>query len=113
MKQMSRDPLAAAKARKAERRADEKSGGITIKPVSLPSAEAAKPTGFKKGGFKNAFGSADDDEEETDEKKQTKAEPRVEGWKVAEPVEVESDEEWGDYDPRRPTGCWEGCPGRR
>ena len=114
---MSRDPLAAAKARKAERRADEKSGGITIKPVSLPSTEATKPTGFKKGGFKNAFGSADDDEEETTDekkkKKQAKAEPRVEGWKVAEPVEVESDEDWGDYDPRRPTGCWEGCPGRR
>lgn len=111
MKQMSRDPLAAAKARKAERRADEKSGGITIKPVSLPSAEATKPTGFKKGGFKNAFGSADDDED-MDEKKQAKAEPRVEGWKLAEPVEVESDEEWGDYNPRRPTGCWEDCPGR-
>ena len=113
MKQMTRDPLAAAKARKAERRADEKSGGITIKPVSLPSAEATKPTGFKKGGFKNAFGSADDDDEETDERRQPKAEPRVEGWKVAEPVEVESDGEWGDYDPRRPTGCSGGCPGRR
>ena len=112
MKQMSRDPLAAAKARKAERRADEKSGGITIKPVSLPSAEVTKPTGFKKGGFKNAFGNADDDEE-TDERRQTKAEPTVEGWEAAEPVEVESDEEWGDYDPRQPTGCWEGCPGRQ
>ena len=110
---MSRDPLAAAKARKAERRADEKSGAITIKPVSLPSADATKPTGFKKGGFKNAFGSADDDDD-TDEKKQTMLEPpRVEGCKVAEPVEVESDGEWGDYDPRRPTGCWEGCPGRQ
>ena len=109
---MSRDPLAAAKARKAERRADEKSGGITIKPVSLPLADATtKPTGFKKGGFKNAFGSVDDDDEMVDEKGQ-KVEPRVEGWKVAEPVEVESDGEWGDYDPRRPTGCREGCPGR-
>lgn len=112
MKQMSRDPLAAAKARKAERRANEKSGGITIKPVSLLAAETTKPIGFKKGGFKNAFGSADDDEEMDDEK-QTKAEPRVEGWKVAEPLEVESDEDWGDYDPRRPTGCWEGCPSKR
>ena len=112
MKQMSRDPLAAAKARKAERRADEKSGGITIKPVSLPSAEVTKATGFKKGGFKNAFGSADDDEE-TEEKRHTKKDPGVEEWKVVEPVEVESEEEWGDYDPRRPTGCWEGCPGRR
>ena len=112
MKQMSRDPLAAAKARKAERRADEKSGGITIKPVSLPSADATtKPTGFKKGGFKNAFGSVDDDDEMTDQSK-TKVEPRVEGWKAAEPVEGESEGEWGDYDPRRPTGCWDGCPGR-
>ena len=109
MKQMSRDPLAAAKARKAERRADEKSGGITIKPVSLPSAEATKPTGFKKGGFKNAFGSADDDE---DMDGKAKAEPRVEGWKGAELVEVEIDEDSGDYNPNRPTGCWEGCPGR-
>ena len=119
MKQMSRDPLAAVKARKAERRADEKAGGITIKPVSLPSADATtKPTGFKRGGFKNAFGSADDhdDDGEMDEKKKQATNlqpPKVEGWKVAgEPVEVESDGEWGDYDPRRPTGCWEGCPGR-
>ena len=119
MKQMSRDPLAAVKARKAERRADEKAGGITIKPVSLPSADATtKPTGFKRGGFKNAFGSADDNDEdgEIGEKKKQMPNlqpPKVEGWKVAgEPVEVESDGEWGDYDPRRPTGCWEGCPGR-
>ncbi|MCJ1459731.1 hypothetical protein MMC28_010110 [Mycoblastus sanguinarius] len=108
---MSRDPNAAAKARKAERRAEEKNGGvITIKPVSIPSSDT-KPaaTGFKKGGFKNAFGSADDEDEE---KKETNEEPRVEGWKVPELVESESDEEWGDYDPRRPTGCWEGCPGR-
>ena len=115
MKQMSRDPLAAAKARKAERRADEKSGGITIKPVSLPSAEGTKPTGFKKGGFKNAFGSAadEDDGDDPDDKRQSKVEPRVEGWKVPKPVEVESDEDWGDYDPRRPTGCGEGCTGKR
>ena len=116
MKQMSRDPLAAAKARKAERRADERSGGITIKPVSLPSAENTnnKPsTGFKKGGFMTAFGSIDDDKDEgkgegKDAEMKT-AVPKVEGWAV----ESESEEEWGDYDPRRPTGCEEGCPGRR
>jgi hypothetical protein len=38
MKQMQRDPLASSKARKAERKADEKSGLITIKPLKLESA---------------------------------------------------------------------------
>ena len=113
MKQMSRDPLAAAKARKAERRADVQSGGITIKPVSLPSAETTRPTGFKKGGFKNAFGNADDgDDGETVEKRPTKAEARVEDGRAADSAESESDEEWGDYDPRRPTGCPTDCQGR-
>ncbi len=110
MKQMSRDPLAAAKARKAERRADEKSGGITIKPVSLPSADNKPSTGFKKGGFKNAFGSVDD-EEEKHEKKEVPTKPKVEGFEVRE-VESESDEEWCTYDPRRPTGCGKDCTGR-
>ena len=116
MKQMSRDPQAAAKARKAERRAEEKNGGvISIKPVSIPSS-GTKPTatGFKKGGFKNAFGSVDDEEEKSEksEKKEPRREPKVEGWETSEQVEGESDEEWGDYDPSRPTACWEGCPGR-
>lgn len=103
---MSRDPLAAEKARKAELRAD---GVITIKPVSL--APSKQSTGFKKGGFRNAFESIDDD---GDERKEVKQEPpKVEGWKVeGHSEESESDEEWGDYDPRRPTGCPDGCPGR-
>ena len=104
---MSRDPQAAAKARKAERRADEKSGGITIKPVSIPSSDTSKTTGFKKGGFKNAFGNVDDDDDEAREK-----EVKVEVKGVTGEVESESDEEWGDYDPRRPTGCGAWCEGR-
>lgn len=90
MKQMSRDPSARSKALRAERRADEKSGLglITIKPLgtansaldgggnsgsgSGPGATTkggpGGPTGkterkgFKKGGFRNAFGggAADD-----------------------------------------------------
>src|SRR5213595_2555689 len=59
MKQMQRDPMASTKARKAERKADEKSGLITIKPVKLDGASgspaAASGGGFKKGGFKSAF----------------------------------------------------------
>lgn len=109
MKQMSRDPLAAAKARKAEKRADEKSGGITMKPVTIPLADNKPSTGFKKGGFRNAFGSVDDEEG----KKEGKTEVKVEGWKTAKAeVESESDGDWGDYDPKRPTGCLEGCVGR-
>lgn len=104
---MSRDPLAAAKARKAERRAEEKSGGITIKPVSLPSTDGKTSTGFKKGGFKNAFGN---DEEDKEEKVEVKSQPKVEGFDTRE-IESESDEEWCDYDPRYPTGCGRDCPG--
>ncbi len=130
---MSRDPLAAAKARKAEKRADEKSGGITIKPVTLPSNSNQPSTGFKKGGFRNAFavtegedgegsvkgpGHGDAREEggkvvKREVRRDGPREVRVEGWKGAEvEVESESDEEWGDYDPRQPTGCGEGCVGR-
>ncbi|KAI9751947.1 MAG: hypothetical protein M1815_000830 [Lichina confinis] len=61
MKQMQRDPLASSKARKAERKADEKSGLITIKPLKLESssstATAGGGGGFKKAGFKSAFAS--------------------------------------------------------
>ena len=111
---MSRDPLAAAKARKAEQRADEKSGGITIKPVVLPPAGGKSSTGFKKGGFKNAFGNADEDDEKKKEDSivKPKAEAKVEGFKLKE-VEVESDtDEGNDYDPSKPTGCGMDCPGR-
>jgi len=111
MKQMSRDPLAAAKARKAEKRADEKSGGITIKPVTIPSADSKPATGFKKGGFRNAIGGGEAEEGKEGRKEVV----RVEGWEqvgMVREVESESDEEWGDYDPRRPTGCEEGCAGR-
>ncbi|KAL2058135.1 hypothetical protein ABVK25_001753 [Lepraria finkii] len=111
MKQMSRDPRAADKARKAERRADEKSGAITIKPLSLASSDTKPSSGFKKGGFKNAFGSVDD--EEKDEKRGLKAEVKIEGFNVREQeAESESDDDYDRYDPRRPTGCGEGCPGR-
>ena len=111
MKQMSRDPRAADKARKAERRADEKSGAISIKPLSLASSDTKPSSGFKKGGFKNAFGSVDD--EEKDEKRGLNTEVKVEGFNVREQeAESESDDDYDRYDPRRPTGCGEGCPGR-
>lgn len=139
MKQMQRDPLASAKARKAERRADERSGLITIKPVKLEGqvasasgAAAASATGFRKGGFRNAFGEGARDG--GDGVKEVGSGGGVRkgagGGSVADQglglgpgvanggmrkVDGESDTEdegYECYDPRRPTGCWEGCPGR-
>lgn len=165
MKQMSRDPSARSKALRAERRADEKSGLgiITIKPlgtsgVTAPTAlEGATPPtgtgkgkGFKKGGFRNAFGGGGEDGggsgggggvgtgkgegevKEEEEKGDVKmameidVEMKAAGGDdgdgdvdVDEDVgESENDEsvyvaEGGRYDPRRPTGCEEGCRERR
>ncbi|MCJ1463176.1 hypothetical protein MMC07_001781 [Pseudocyphellaria aurata] len=140
MKQMQRDPLSRQKALRAERRADEKSGVqvITIKPLGAGGSGSNKLTGgdgngggsggFKKGGFKNAFGEPDG----SDEKKTVRlgagegmdigdgdeAEIRVKGRegetkpKGAEEESESEDEGEEKYDPRRPTGCRVGCRGR-
>lgn len=139
MKQMSRDPHSRAKALRAERRADEKSGlgVITIKPLAASTTTATGTStgtasgggtgkGFKKGGFKNAFGPVDDDDNDegyggggdgdggggkAGEEVKEEGEGEVGGDMV---VESESEEEEGEerYDPRFPTGCSAGCKGR-
>lgn len=122
MKQMQRDPLSRQKALRAERRADEKSGVqvITIKPLA-GSAVGAGGGGFKKGGFRNAFGGEEAEvpsSSMTDVvvppgSEKTNASMKEEG--VTDDVESESEDD-GDgeerYDPRRPTGCSATCPGR-
>lgn len=55
MKAMQRDPSTAEKRRERERRQDEKAGVITIKPLKL-NVDEKKIGGFKRGGFKSAFG---------------------------------------------------------
>lgn len=142
MKQMSRDPQSRAKALRAERRADEKSGlgVITIKPLSSTatgSSSGVSGAGFKKGGFRNAFGrdDDDDDDEKGDEQQPVvggeapergrgglegggggSEEVRRDGLKVEGEVKVEveseSEDEEGAYDPRRPSGCDNGCTWR-
>ncbi len=114
---MQRDPLSRAKALRAERRADEKSGVqvITIKPV----AGAGGGGGFKKGGFKNAFGSDLECRSEKEDgggsgggaegKELDGGRERVNPYESDEGEEEEGGER---YDPRRPTGCWGGCAGR-
>ena len=67
--------------------------------------------GFKKGGFKNAFAPADEPMEE-----KVKDEEGTEDVKMNEKVGQDGDSDVTDdedyYDPRRPTGCMPGCPGR-
>ena len=118
---MQRDPLASSKARKAERKADEKSGLITIKPVKLDSQPTSiKGGGFKKGGFKNAFGSADDEKAGKDGADGQKNDGGLkqmasgkEDIKIKEEFEEsDSDDEYEHYDPSHPTDCFEGCAGR-
>lgn len=117
MKQMHREPLA-SKARRAERRADAKSGLVAIKMDLKPSSSTSSGFtggGFKRSGFKNAFA-----EEKTELAEEevipTMENPGMESSKevtVVEGEESESDLEGGEdrYDPRRPTGCGVGCPG--
>ncbi|KAJ5219763.1 hypothetical protein N7468_008967 [Penicillium chermesinum] len=57
LKELSRDPNAAEKARRAERKADEQNG-LTV--IDTPNADTSNTLnkgkgGFKKGGFKSSF----------------------------------------------------------
>ena len=126
---MQRDPNASDKARRAERRADEKSGLISIKPVKLDmGAGKASGGGFKKGGFKSAFGGADVKKEDDGEAEAAAVTRPAPGFKkigdsTPTPVELpnaprnahdesDTEDDYDYYDPRKPTDCWEGCPGR-
>jgi hypothetical protein len=102
MKLMQKDPSASDKARKAEQRANEKSGLITIKPVKIEGG--AKKGGFKKGGFKSAFAPAMGIEEKTATKLEVSTDSRRES-------RDDSDDDIGYeyYDPRKPTGCIGRC----
>jgi hypothetical protein len=124
MKAMQRDPLASDKARRAERRLDERGGAglISIRPMRLDgsspasspaggaSSSAPKATastqpgkvgggGFKKGAFKSAFGGGGD------------AAPAASEAAGREEEDDEGEEDLGyeRYDPRRPTGCSGAC----
>ena len=111
MKQMQKDPAAISKARKAERKADEKSGLISFKPVKLEGSGAG--TGFKKGGFKNAFGGNAavqiEGVETTGKFKKIGVEEEEREVKEIAALESETDDEYEYYDPRKPTGCDRGC----
>lgn len=65
--------------------------------------------GFKKGGFKNAFGPAEDEETE---KAVIDEQPMEVEEKVIEAEDSDMTDEEDYYDPRRPTGCMPDCRGR-
>lgn len=136
---MSRDPSAVSKARKAEAKDSIikikplSTTSATSSAAASSSAAAGKAgggSGFKKGGFKNAFAPAGGGEEvgevevEVEEVKgrgEEKGKREDGGGGVRGELEAETEESGSEddgladgerYDPRRPTGCWEGCPGR-
>ncbi|KAH6674900.1 hypothetical protein B0J14DRAFT_653076 [Halenospora varia] len=116
MRQLSRDPLASTKARKAEAKANSQSGLISIKLGGEAAASSStsasgggggfKKGGFKKAGFKSAFTPADGGDSIVMERKGSE-EGRKE---VVKLVDVRDggesdteDEGYEMYDPRHPT----------
>lgn len=127
---MQRDANASDRARRAERKADEKAGVISIKPVKLENksaAAAAAGNGFKKGGFKSAFSTGGGKAEEEvgvvnaagglggvfgdDEDEEMMEGEKVEVGGISEESE-EEDFGYEYYDPRKPTGCDGSCYGK-
>lgn len=95
-------------------RKEEKGPLMTIK-LGSSSTKAAGTGGFKKGGFKNAFGPVDDGSEtvkkEEDDVASTSARrmssSKDEKQLSEEDSDVTDDEDY--YDPRKPTGCTAAC----
>lgn len=105
MKQLTRDPMASTKARKAEAKANAGSGLISIKLGGDNAAGAPKKGGFKKSGFKSAFTPAGP-EEQKNEAEPVKREEVTKDVRTARDEKEESDtdnEDYEHYDPRFPT----------
>ncbi|KAL1956690.1 hypothetical protein VTO42DRAFT_6940 [Malbranchea cinnamomea] len=157
LKQLSRDPNAAERARRAERKADEEAGLIVVSSAAdanKTSSGGQKSTGgglgggFKKGGFKSSFtvvtpapgttaangatsggvmkrknvlaDEDDDDDEQPQDLQKGQTRNTTKSAEAKADAESDTDEEYGKddlsagggyYDPRKPTGCFAGCPG--
>jgi len=140
LKQLSRDPNAAEKARRAEKKADAEAGLRVINTNQATSTTTGGTTGgggFKKGGFKSSFstvkappapaikknvlGDDDEDEEPVAAKPadgQAPAQRAKETIAQNDQTESDIDDEYsndrsggGYYNPRKPTDCFSGCAG--
>lgn len=109
MRQLSRDPLASTKARKAEAKANSQSGLISIKlggDTGTTGGGGFKKAGFKKAGFKSAFAPADGEPVKDEEKIEDAGKKDMPRATVDDGLELESDTEdegYEMYDPRHPT----------
>lgn len=108
MRQLTRDPMASTKARKAEAKANSQSGLISIKLGGDSGSGAGgggfKKGGFKKAGFKSAFAPVDAGDSAPEETSQ-QASPEATGLDGRGAI-AESDTEdegYEMYDPRLPT----------
>jgi hypothetical protein len=112
MRQLTRDPLASEKARKAEAKANAGSGLISIK-IGGDSSSSGKKGGFKKAGFKSAFapadaetlrdeGTAGEPRQDSNPAKKVATEAKVLGYNDEAESDTE-DEGYEMYDPRHPT----------
>lgn len=115
------DPLATDKARKAEQKGLEKSGAglFKINPIAIPSAGSAggSGSGFKKGGFKSAFGKVDDGDAQTETQIMVADQGGLKAQEIKnngmEVDESDTDDEgYERYSPSRPTGCAASCRAR-
>ncbi|KAE8377690.1 hypothetical protein BDV26DRAFT_292915 [Aspergillus bertholletiae] len=137
LKQLSRDPNAAEKARRAERRADAEAGlrVLDAKGSIAVGTGGGSGGGFKKGGFKSSFTTVkgpvaptaptkknvlgdDDDEDEIPET--TYISQRAQATQASSAqhdyAESDTDAEYASdssyyYNPLKPTGCFSGCTG--
>lgn len=110
MRQLTRDPLASSKARKAEAKANSQSGLISIKLGGDSGGSAGgagfKKAGFKKAGFKSAFAPADGEPVKEEAKVEGASKPTQGSRIVNDGLDFESDTEdegYEMYDPRHPT----------
>jgi hypothetical protein len=108
MKQLTRDPMASTKARKAEAKANSQSGLISIKlggePTAITSGGGFKKSGFKKAGFKSAFAPIDGSAPVAEEKGDEKFAKIGEGSRDGPIVESDTEDEGYEmYNPRHPT----------
>lgn len=116
MRQLTRDPMASSKARKAEAKANSQSGLISIKLGGEAKSSAGatggggfKKGGFKKSGFKSAFATVDGDGVDAPMKDEVEEKIDLDkslGVVKGEDLESDTDDEqYGHemYDPRHPT----------
>lgn len=108
MRQLTRDPLASSKARKAEAKANSQSGLISIKlggdSGNGTGGGGFKKGGFKKSGFKSAFAPVDagDPAPEVTSQKLSPDSKIPKGSSTDAESDTE-DEGYDMYDPRHPT----------